>query len=143
MADNPIRLWPNITRVQQAQLAVRMSGLPVFLVGVSYCLQGILSPYGMFAWNILGGLALVCLGFLIRAGVVAVAPWAAALVLILLANWWITLAQVTPIVFFALFTPIGWAIFAFQICVTIILTLFALSGLRGWWWLRRNRTEAT
>ncbi len=123
--------WPRINGRDSALAAVRMAGLPVFLIGGTTLL------FVLIAWGAaasLGetlayplqlvmaagcGAALVILGLALRGGRTALVPVATGLTLlnaaatVLLFAWW--------------FAP-----------VQALMALLALSGLRGWWWLRND-----
>jgi hypothetical protein len=129
MAD--VGPWARVVDTKGAQQAVRMAGLPVFLIGLMTMLFAgialltvmasgltIIRPLP-FALPLLAGLALVALGLALRAGRAGLVPLAA---LPTLANAALS----------AVLLPL-WAL-----PVQVMVALVALSGLRGWWWLRKN-----
>jgi hypothetical protein len=124
--------WARVVDAQGAQLAVRMAGLPVFLIGLLTVLFAGVTLLTVMASGLtisrplpvalpmLAGLALVVLGLALRAGRAALAPVAA---LLTLANAGLS----------ALLLPL-WVL-----PVQAMMALVAVSGLRGWWWQRKNR----
>jgi hypothetical protein len=111
--------------------AVRMAGLPVFLMGGLSLLAGLtmwaeVSTMGDVTINYWPiaiatalGAALLVLGLALRSGRAKLVPLAAGLTLV---NAAATL----------------WASPFWAIAVQVLAALLALSGLRGWWWLRKN-----
>jgi hypothetical protein len=109
-----------------------MAGLPVFLIGLLTVLFAGVTLLTVMASGLtisrplpvalpmLAGLALVVLGLALRAGRAALAPVAA---LLTLANAGLS----------ALLLPL-WVL-----PVQAMMALVAVSGLRGWWWQRKNR----
>ena len=111
--------------------AVRMAGLPVFLIGggtIFFAAFGTLAAMeagltirGLFdqIYAAATGALLVVLGLAIRWGRPSLVPLAAvitfanALATIWLGLWWASIMQ-------------------------LLMALVMLSGLRGWWWLRRH-----
>jgi hypothetical protein len=124
--------WPRVNDRASALQAIRMSGLPVFLMGAMSLLfaavtmgtvagldgMAVTRPAPLIMAAVLGA-GLVGIGLALRRGAGALVPIATVITLGLgaLAIWmgvWIAL-------------PIQ-AVFA----------AVAMSGLRGWWWLRRQ-----
>jgi hypothetical protein len=123
--------WPRIADRDSALAAVKMAGLPVFLIGASGILTVLFSvlavlqirptPESIFtlAFTAATGVLLVALGLAIRRGrpslivSAAVITFANAAATFWLAPWWASVFQ-------------------------ILMVLLMLSGLRGWWWLRQN-----
>jgi hypothetical protein len=124
--------WARVVDAQGAQQAVRMAGLPVFLIGLLTVLFAGVTLLTVMASGLtisrplpvalpmLVGLALVVIGLALRAGRAALVPVAA---LLTLANAGLS----------ALLLPL-WVL-----PVQAMMALVAVSGLRGWWWLRKNR----
>lgn len=126
--DNRLGFWVPIRDRDSALYAIRMTGLPVFLIGLTLVLSGALSladPLRPPLWGaILLGLAVafIAAGLALRAGKRWLVPPAAAIVLIL-------------VLVEAFFVP-SWAL-----VLRGLIALMAISGLRGWLWLRRHRAR--
>ncbi|MGL4321346.1 MAG: hypothetical protein ACRCS3_10840 [Paracoccaceae bacterium] len=125
--------WARVTDVQGAELAVRMAGLPVFLIGLmsvlfaGFTLLSVMAS-GLtitrplpIALPLVAGIAQIALGLGLRAGKAALVPLAT---LLTLANTALTVA-------------IG---SVWVLPLLAIMLLVAISGLRGWWWLRKHPT---
>jgi hypothetical protein len=123
--------WPRIADRESALAAVRMAGLPVFLMGLSAVSAVLLSvlavlqiqPTTAFLLSLIfaaaTGVVLMALGLAIRKGrtslvlLAAFITFANAMATAWIAPWWASIIQV-------------------------LMVLLALSGLRGWWWLRKQ-----
>lgn len=128
MADG---YWPRITDRGNAMAAVRMAGLPVFLVGPQMVLFAGVTMLTVMASGLtitrplpvmlplLAGLTLAALGLALRAGRAGLVPLAALLTLV---NTALSVA-LQPL----------WVL-----PVQAMMALLAISGLRGWWWLRKH-----
>jgi hypothetical protein len=123
--------WVRVKGRESARLAVRMAGLPVFLIGLVTVVFAVITlltvmssgltitrplPVGL---PLVAGLVLVVLGLALRAGRAALVPVAAV---VTLANAALSMALL----------PL-WVV-----PVQAMMALVALSGLRGWWWLRNH-----
>ncbi len=115
-----------------AMLAVRMAGLPVFLLGRLSVLFAVVAVGTVAAMDdiavtkpipaavtIVAGAVLVVIGLALRREVAALAPVAA---IIILGNAVLSL----------------WVGALWAVPLQAIVMLMAVSGLRGWWWVRRN-----
>ncbi|MDK4738417.1 hypothetical protein PH547_05980 [Rhizobium sp. CNPSo 3464] len=118
--------WIRISDHESATYAARMSGLPIFLAGLSTAVLALTNgsrnndPIAVILTVALG-LFISAVGWRIRAGSFRVIPIVMPLYLInLAAN--------------ALLFPIVGSVLA------ILYILLAIAGIRGWWWLRRNPT---
>jgi hypothetical protein len=125
--------WITIQDAASARYAVRMAGLPVLLIAANALLAALImavtlatldAPMGRNARIILGllvaaGLALGSIAFALRAGRTALVPAATAL-------------NIAAFAVQAMISP-PWALI-----VPGLALLLALSGLRGWLWLRRH-----
>ena len=123
-----------IDNADKARQAMKMSGLPIFLLGLSTGFTGLLVLLGIygvkgdavdimrgFVWAQFPiGLALIYCGLKIRNVSTLLVPVAAILY--------------TVITLWALTYTIHWS----QWIVQILFIILALNGLRGWWWLRQN-----
>ena len=117
-------LWSSIQDRASASYVARMAGLPTFLSGL---LGGVSSGLLLFSdpslaeyWGVLlMSLFLLWASLRIRRGRFGLLPVVAALVVLDL-----SLRLLDPI--------------SYRIAVPLILALFVLNGLRGWWWLRRH-----
>jgi hypothetical protein len=124
--------WPRIVDRGSAMAAVQMAGLPVFLIGggtvflVALAVFGAL-PLGLsaelllvFMYTAAVGALLAALGLAVRRRRPSLVPPAAVITfafvfaVVWLAPWWAISLQIFPV-------------------------LLILTGLRGWWWLRKNR----
>lgn len=117
-----------------ARYAVKLSGLPVFLLGLTYGVIGICVVTGLIRineqtpehikWLMWGyfpiGLALIWAGLNIRKKSSWIVPVAACIYLI-----WTGVSVYYAIHWIQWLVPIPWVI-------------LSIVGLRGWWWLRRN-----
>ena len=123
--------WARVTDCHSAGLSERMAGLPVFLLGlISVQTAGMVlltgagfdtpvtAPYPLLI-GVASGLALIGLGLALRGCNAALVPLAA---LLTLANAALTL----------------WIAALWTLLVQAIIVLVAISGLRGWWWLRKH-----
>ncbi len=144
-----------------ARYAAKLSGLPVFLLGLTYGLIGLvvmgglmtgtvtpaedpvsqmpdgirdwllaqkIDPFEALKWFfgvyfVLGAL-LVWWGLKIRAGAIAIIPLAALVYLV-----WTGITVFYSAHWVQWIMPIPWVI-------------LSISGLRGWWWLRRNSRKS-
>ena len=108
-----------------------MAGLPVFLLGLISVLTAgmvlltaagldttVTAPYPLLI-GVASSLALIGLGYAWRGCKAALVPLAA---LLTLANAALTL----------------WIAALWTLLVQAIMVLVAISGLRGWWWLRKH-----
>jgi peptidoglycan/LPS O-acetylase OafA/YrhL len=124
--------WARVSDRDSAVLAVRMSGLPVFLMGLISVLISVfavgtvaaidemdLTEPAPAAIAIVVGAVLVVIGLTLRRGLASLAPFAA---IIVLGNAALSL----------------WSGALWSLPLQAIFALMALSGLRGWWWLRQN-----
>lgn len=122
--------WVPVKDKESAEYAAKMSGFPVFLMGLSFTPLGLLLVFaGEQVWQkIFGGVIAACGVFFIVSGLqirkhkfktlpVSVSIW---LLLTVIAMF---LALLSGSV------PIG---------LNLLIGLMAISGLRGWWWLTRN-----
>lgn len=117
-----------------ARYAVKLSGLPVFLLGLTYGIIGLCVVTGLIRinaetpehirWLMWGyfpiGLALIWAGLNIRKKSSWIVPVAAVIYLI-----WTAVSVYYAIHWIQWLVPIPWVI-------------LSIVGLRGWWWLRRN-----
>jgi hypothetical protein len=125
--------WITIHDAASARYAVRMAGLPVLLIAANVLLAALImavtlatldAPIGRNSRIILGllvaaGLALGSIAFALRAGRTALVPAAAALSI---AAFNVQVVVSPP----------------WLLIVPGLALLLALSGLRGWFWLRRH-----
>ncbi len=124
-AGNRLGFWIPVRDRASAQYAVRMSGLPVFLIGVSLALSGLVLLVDPIAATGLGwvlaalALPLVALGLLLRGGRARLAP-------------------VACLLFLGAVAIEIWLAPSWGLVVRGLIALVAVSGLRGWWWLRQN-----
>ena len=124
-SGNRFDFWIPVHDRASATYAVRMSGLPVFLIGLSLALSGLVllvdpvSPMTL-GW-ILAALSvpLIVLGLMLRGGRASLAPVACAL-------------------FLGAAAIEVWIAPSWGLVVRGLIALVALSGLRGWWWLRQH-----
>ena len=123
--DNRLGFWVPIRDQESALYAIRMTGLPVFLIGVTLLFSGVLSlvdPVRPALWAyVLLGFALVFLvaGLALRAGQTWLAPLAAGIVVLV-------------VMLEAIFLP------SYALVLRGLIALMAFSGFRGWLWLRRH-----
>jgi hypothetical protein len=126
--------WITIQDAASARYAVRMAGLPVLLIAANALLAAMImamtlatldAPMGRNALTILGllvaaGIALGGIAFALRAGrATALVPAATAL-------------SIAAFAVQAVASP------PWMLIVPSLALLLALSGLRGWFWLRRH-----
>jgi len=137
MASGLSFMWTEIGDRETADYAIKMSGLPVFLLGISYLLVGaFFSDTAMV--DLSAGVSLVIIGIALRSGRGWLSPIATTIVLL-----WalIRAAQLAPFVGLLLIvspTAIGLLVGA---ALQIFLLLMTISGLRGWLWTRRQNAE--
>ena len=135
--------WVNVKDADSANYAIRMSGLPIFLMGVNFFVASLVA---FLTWNTIQsdsmflkafllamfpiGLSLIVCGILLRKNNNKIAPLAAGLYI--------------PFVLISLFfvTPapdIGKnTMLVINMLFTLLMMLLSLGGLRGWRWLRDN-----
>jgi len=124
-AQNRFGFWIPVHDRASAMYAVWMSGLPVFLIGLSLVLSGLVllvdpvSAMGLGWVLAAAALPLIAIGLRLRAGRAWLAPVACAL-------------------FLGTFAAEIWLMPTWGLVVRGLVALIALSGLRGWWWLRRH-----
>ncbi|PVA09483.1 hypothetical protein DC366_13940 [Pelagivirga sediminicola] len=117
--------WARIDDRTSAMDAVRMSGLPVFLIGLTLMISGaviLMDPVGASGngWSLLAlSVPFVALGLALRGGAAALAPLASAVFIVMVAIE-------------------AWLAPSWGLLVRLLIGLVAISGLRGWWWLRKH-----
>ena len=134
--------WQSINDEASALEAVKMSGLPVFLWGISWFVMGLvvilgLAPVGkltgpaaLFGFSVIGfGLVLIVLGLKLRKGQAKLAPIAGAIFIIgtVISSilGFMDPKAVLPILLSSLF-------------ISGLVMLLSIGGFRGWSWLKRN-----
>ena len=130
--------WLPVHDAKTAEAAIRMAGLPVFLLGL--CL--VAGQFGRFAIA-LGGrnlapllsVGLIVLAFRLRAGGTALAPLATGLGVAIFA---VQAAYVGMMVDAVGYGAVSVAIGLAQLIVPAFAVALPLGGLRGWIWLRRH-----
>ncbi|MEP3891181.1 MAG: hypothetical protein ABJN69_12035 [Hellea sp.] len=123
--------WIPVRNEASAHYAAKMSGLPVFMLGLSVLMFG-LQFAGLRIWlaagiALLTALFLLVSGLRIRSGKFGLLPISVGLWLIVMVIGVVptSLAPTTAAVISTI--------------LNLIIGLLALSGLRGWWWLRSER----
>ena len=129
--EPPFGFWIPVKDRASATYAAKMSGFPVFLMGLSFGFLGGLffienkfSAQGLYNLiTVLGGLFLIFSGLQIRKLKFQTLPISVGL-------WWIL-------------NIIGVLAseFSFGIIITILIGLLAISGLRAWFWLREHSAD--
>ena len=135
--------WVKINDVDSANYAIRMSGLPIFLMGISF----IIASFGaLLTWSAIQsesvilkgfliamlpvGIFLVICGVLLRKNKNEIAPIAACLYIPFVLG---SLFFVTPA------PDIGQnTMLIINMIFTLLFALLSLGGLRGWRWLKQN-----
>ncbi len=128
--------WMPVIDEESAAYAVKMSGLPLFLVGLNtFALVAVIDQHWAQVIAAVFAVLFVSLAFRIRAACTAWAPIAAFLsvtffllqvmwrfltVIVLGFHWQVMLAE------------------AARLIVPTLAVILAMGGLRGWKWLRRN-----
>lgn len=134
-------IWSSIRSKEDATHAIRMSGLPIFLIGLLLPLFGLLSGLGENAiWTMAFGVTLIACGLFLRKGRPnIVVPLANILLTV-----WLILALFGILSDFSQFQHANVAFVAMHLAQTIvpfICLALSLSGLRGWWWFRQNEGD--
>ncbi|RBW42235.1 hypothetical protein DS901_16140 [Loktanella sp. D2R18] len=121
---------------ESAAYAVKMSGLPLFLVGLNtFALLFVIDQHWAQVIAVVFAVLFVSLAFRIRAACTAWAPIAAFLsvTFFLLQVMWRFLT--------AILLGFHWQVMlaeAARLIVPTLAVILAMGGLRGWKWLRRN-----
>ena len=131
-----------ITNRVDAVQAVKMSGLPIFLIGVGNVMSSLLgglvilpqlktiSSESLSLLTLLSfGILMIICGLLLRKGRI----WLAPIGIIYLAFALFGIAA-----YFTVFRE-NLAFFVF-IFTELLLVYLSINGLRGWWWLRQNKS---
>ncbi len=122
--------WIPVTDRASAQYAAKMSGLPVFLLGLSFLSIGLVQivSTGVSKFQLIGGIIALCGGFLVFSGLRIRAlrfrtlPFTVGL--------WLVLNIVSIYI----------SGFGLGTILPLLIGLMAACGLRGWWWLRKAET---
>ena len=123
--------WIPIRSEASAHYAAKMSGLPVFMLGLSVLMFGL--QFAVLRIWLAAGIALLTALFLLVSGLrirsgkftllpISVGFWLIVMVLGLVQT------GLAPTMVAVISTALN-----------LIIGLLALSGLRGWWWLRSKR----
>jgi hypothetical protein len=135
--------WIKISDRESATYAAKMSGMPIFLFGiaaVASTLSDFAQSQGRLYLIAIGAIGLFCItsGLRIRKGRFGLIIFVIPLYLIMLGitavgymGYMIQSYRSYPDVITSLFRLA-------EMIVPSLLGIFALAGLRGWWWLRRN-----
>lgn len=141
----PIPMLGRITTAAEARYLVRMAGLPLFLAGCAGLFALLTLNDGVtLAITSLTSLALIALGLALRGG----ATWPVPIALILSLAWLIWAISTTAKLWSLGFVTLGivvpaiWAVIAGLLLQTAMISIFGISGLRGWLWLIRHRPSA-
>jgi len=134
--------WVKIRDADSANYAIKMSGFPVFLWGISYLVIGLIilltgpvSPdFGiaaaLLALAILAvGIALIITGLQLKKNNPKIAPFAAGL--------YIAATALGAILNFTN-TETSTIVASSSLVISVLMILLAISGIRGWLWLRAN-----
>ena len=134
------KILPPITNAEEANHAVRMAGLPAFLIGLSIAISGLAmllgnvfygqasaaGPFVQFAI----GVAFVVISFRLRKGLPGFVPVVFFLTALnflvefLLADTWQNVLTI------------------FRLTITAVMLLMTVNGLRAWNWSRRTRVNS-
>ena len=137
MASGMSFLWTKIRDRETADYAIRMSGLPVFLLGTSYLLVGAFFSDTALV-DLTAGASLIIIGIALRSGRGWLSPIATTIAVL----WTlIRAAQIAPVFGLLLLmspTAIGLLVGA---ALQLILLLMTIAGLRGWLWSRRQSAQ--
>ncbi len=143
--DQPWGFWVRVKDRESARYAARMAGLPVFLGGLFSALVALVEPAptpSRFVAGWLIAVVLIITGLLIRSGRFGLVPFAALIMILNIIIGLVTSAILAAgIVRLGAFPP-GLLVMEFIriIIFPVLFLLVMISGLRGWWWLRQNRT---
>jgi len=126
--DSPFGFWIPVTDRPSAEYAAKMSGLPVFLMGLSFIIMAVFQLFLsraqpiviISAILILGGAILMYLGLQIRNLKFGVLPFSIGI--------WFVLNLL----------GIASGGFGYSTILTLLIGILAISGLRGWLWLKRH-----
>ncbi len=126
--ESPFGFWIPVTDKESAEYAAKMSGLPIFLLGLNFCALALVQVfvpqpaliYAAYFCFFIFGLFLIFSGLRIRKQKFGTLPVSLGL--------WLFLNLVGVLI-------IGVGI---GTIITLLIGLLAVSGLRGWLWLRRN-----
>jgi len=129
--EPPFGFWIPVKNRASANYAAKMSGLPVFLMGLSFVFLGGLflienkfSAQGLYNLiTVLGGLFLIFSGLQIRKLKFKTLPISVGL--------WLVLNIIGVLA----------SEFSFGNIITILIGILAISGLRGWFWLREHPAD--
>lgn len=138
--------WISSTDEDSAREAVKMGGLPVLVMGANAALTSLLAFFqtpqnlAIVTWCAIIALLLIIIAFRIRAEKLAWVPFA----LVMFAVFLVVNAFFSYIVWKA---AGGGLINAVQIMrgwiIPLICIFLALSGFKGWLWLKANGTKST
>lgn len=126
--------WIAVKDYESAAYAAKMSGLPVFLLGISFLFTGIikiaagLPISASLYWGAMGiaGMFFIFSGLQIRKQKFQTLPLSVAL--------WLLLTAIGLV--------ISMRAGGVSNLVNLLISLLTISGLRGWWWLRENPHHA-
>lgn len=128
-------LFSRITSKEIARYVIKMSGLPVFLLGISVILTSLfLSNVDLFGLST--GLTLSAIGLGLRAEKAWLTPFAAVIALVWTVWRIIDFAPLLGVML--LFSVSALFVVIISLAIQIFLLAMTLNGLRGWFWLRRN-----
>ncbi|SEV96626.1 hypothetical protein SAMN04488515_0434 [Cognatiyoonia koreensis] len=131
-----ITVWPRIETAQTARQAVRMAGLPVFLFGLATAFSGLTFSDPATMLTQLGiGVVLIVFGFALRSHVAGLAPLAA---LFVIGSFAWSLWSAGAVLWLGLLYLPSLLLLLMMLLFMGVCTLFVLSGVRGWWWLRQS-----
>ena len=150
MADGPetpqpYGFWVRIRDRESAAYAARMSGLPVFIAGIAQVFAGLFDATldsGEKIVTLVVAVSFTCAGIAIRRGVLVLVPIVSVVMLLVVVFGLAVLA-------IEIFNRFQWDIpdqsltasFTWRSIIPVLILLMMISGLRGWWRLRKERND--
>ena len=133
--------WLPIYNQDSAETAMKMGGLPILILGLNIALISTTNfmntqiTKGLFLTGLITALILIVFSFRIRGNKTASLPYLTGLFLcFFIVNTFISF--VYSIALHGL--SAGSTMFVITWIIPIFASLFAISELRGWWWMKKN-----
>jgi hypothetical protein len=128
--EEPSGFWVAIKDERSASYAMKMAGLPAFLLGITYIGYAIFRTGDYDVWSGIGfclGIVLTLAGLSIRSNKLTLFPYI------------VGITSIHTLLDSALMIAHRAQDFLFISGVRVVVVALLINGMRGWWWLRKNK----